>query len=612
MKIALLAIAACSVLALSPAIAQTTANASEFGQARPGDDQALAGLDEEIARTLEAWNVPGVAVAVVRDGRVVLSRGYGVRHPDSRAPMDADTIFPIASMSKAFTSFGAGLLVDDGRMSFDAPVTTYIPELRAADPAATQGLTLRDMLSHRSGMPRHDAVWYHNEGLTRADLVARMPGLAFSAPLRTQFQYNNIMFILAGLAIDRVTDSSWEAFTERRIFEPLDMDRTTLSPDRVGSDPNHASGREIVNGQAITVPLFRNSVILNPAGGVYSTVDDLANWMRVHLDNGRLGERQIIQPATLADMHRTHMPLGVTIREPERVPVGYGLGWFTDIYRGRQVVQHGGNLPGVSTLMALMPGERLGVTVLVNHGASGLRDALTWAIFDRFLGERGRDWLGEALARKRAGEQSEVAARANRGATAVAGTRPSHELADYAGTYRHEGYGPVTVTLAGNSLVARFNDDSSPLTHFHYDVFDATVTDPTNLLIESRLQFMMDSWGRVSGLQTMIEASLPPATFVRQPEERLSDPAWLSRLVGTYELAGNRLEIALVGNRLTWTSAGGQPADLIPSLGGEFTHSRRMDARVVFDVGTTGPAQSVRLIDSSGVYEARRVDGAEA
>jgi CubicO group peptidase (beta-lactamase class C family) len=604
--------AAALLLLLSPlpCLAQSApaqASASTTA-ARPSAEQALAGFDDAIAGMLQAWQVPGVAVAIVRDGEVVLARGYGVRNPDADAPMNADTIFPIASMSKAFTSFGAGLLVDEGRMSFDAPVTTYIPELRAADPAATQGLTLRDMLSHRSGMPRHDAVWYHHDAMTRDDLIARMPALDFSAPMRTRFQYNNIMFILSGLAVDRMTDGSWEEFTERRVFQPLRMDRTTFSPERARRDPNHAAGREVLNGRMVTVPIFRNTAILNPAGGVYSNVDDLANWMLVHLEQGRFQGRQIVQPATLADMHATHMPLGATVRDPERVPIGYGLGWFTDIYRGRQVVQHGGNLPGTSTLVALMPSERLGVTVLVNHGGSELRDALTWAIMDRLLGESGRDWVGEALARKRAGEASDVAGRANRGASRVAGTRPSHALADFSGTYTHPGYGPIAIGQAGAGLTARYNDDSSPIEHFHYDVFDATTTDPVHLLLDARLQFMMDGYGRISGLQTVMEPALGTVTFARQPEARLSDPEYLARLTGTYELGGNRVIVALTGNRLSWTTVGGQPATLIPSLGGEFTHSRRRDARIAFDLGASGPATGIRFIDASGVYAAPRVN----
>lgn len=606
MSMILRAAALCLLAASVPATAQTATPAA--AAAAPTNEQALAGLDRYVEQALADWGVPGVAVSIVRNGEVVLSRGYGVRDPDGRAPMTGETIFPIASMSKAFTSFGAGLLVDEGRMSFDAPVVTYLPGLALDDPAATQGLTLRDMLSHRSGMPRHDGVWYHNEAITREQLLARMPHLDFSQPLRARFQYNNIMFVLSGLAVERVAREEWERFTERRIFRALGMERTMFSPQRAAADRNHTKGREVLNGRQVTVPLFRNTPILNPAGGVYSTADDLANWMLVHLSGGELRGRRMIQAATLADIHRTHMPIGASVRDPEFVPIGYGLGWFTDIYRGRPMVEHGGNLPGVSTLVALLPAERLGVTVLVNHGGSELRDALARAIIDRFLGVSGKDWVGEALARKRAGEAAEVSARQNKGTSRVEGTRPSHALPDYAGAYAHPGYGPLNIRLQDGGLTGSYNDDSSPLTHFHYDVFDGATEDPENLLLDSRLQFVSDFYGRVSGVRIVMEPAVEPVVFARQPDARLSDPAYLARLAGNYEFAGNRVIVSLAGNRLTWMTVGGQPAELIPSLGGEFTHSRRRDARIAFVVEGTGGASGFRFIDTSGVYEGRRTD----
>lgn len=602
MRNTLLALALCFASAPALVAAQAPAPA-----ARPAAD-ALAGFDAYVADTLAAWNVPGVAISVVKDGQVVLARGYGVRDPATGRPMTEDTIFPIASMSKAFASFGAGLLVDEGKMSFDAPVATYLKGFAVRDPAATAGLTLRDMLSHRSGLPRHDAVWYHNAALTRDELLARVAHLDSSQPLRGKFQYNNIMFVLSGLAIDRVAGKDWETFTAERIFQPLGMDRTFFGYERALADPNHSGGREVLDGKAVNVPLFENTPILNPAGGVYSNAGDLANWMLVHLDGGRFGGRQIVQPATLADMHRTQMPTGATIRDPEYVPVGYGLGWFTDMYRGRQLVQHGGNLPGVSTLVALLPAERLGVTVLVNHGGSELRDALTRQIMDRFLGASGKDWVGEALTRKKAGEAAEVAARDKKGGSRVAGTRPSHGLADYAGQYHHPGYGPLTVRMEGDRLVGRHNDDESALSHWHYDVFDADTTDVESLWLDGRVQFVSDFAGRVSGVTMPIESALPPATFARLPDARLSDPAYLRGLAGTYELAGTRVTVALAGNRLSWTSAGGQPAQLLPALGGEFVHERRRDAQIAFRTDASGHASAVTLTDSSGVYEAKRID----
>jgi len=607
MKIFVRAMALCLLLAPISVGAQT-ASPSAAATPAPTNAQALAGFDRYVEETLAAWGVPGVAISVVRNGEVVLNRGYGVRDPDGRAPMTSDTIFPIASMSKAFTSFGAGLLVDEGRMSFDAPVVTYLPGLALDDPAASQGLTLRDMLSHRSGMPRHDAVWYHNEALTREQLLGRMPHLDFSQPLRARFQYNNIMFVLSGLAVERVAGEDWERFTERRIFRALDMDRTMFSPQRAAADRNHTQGREVLNGRQVTVPLFRNTPILNPAGGVYSTADDLANWMLVHLSGGQFQGRQVIQPSTLADIHRTQMAGGATVRDPEFVPIGYGLGWFTDIYRGRPMVEHGGNLPGVSTLVALLPDERLGVTILVNHGGSELRDALTRALIDRFLGASGKDWVGEALTRKRAGETAEVSGRQAKGASRIAGTRPSHALADYAGSYSHPGYGPLTIRLDEGTLTGTYNDDTSPLAHFHYDVFDATTENPEHVLLDSRVQFLSDFYGRISGVRMAIEPAVEPAVFERQPDARLSDPAFLARLTGSYDLGGSPVIVSLAGNRLTRLSPGGQPAALLPALGGEFTHARRRDARIVFVTGASGRATALRFIDSSGVYEARRVE----
>lgn len=497
-----------------PLAAQTTPPTA----ASPSSDAALAGFDGLVAETLQKWNVPGLAVSIVKDGQIVLSKGYGVRDPAVGQPMTRDTIFPIASMSKAFTSFAAGLLVDEGRLNFDVPVGAYLPGFVLKDPSATGGLTLRDMLSHRSGLPRHDSLWYHNSTITREGLLARMRFLDPSAPLRSKWQYNNVMFLLAGLVVDRVSGQSWESFTEQRIFQPLGMTRTMFSPGRAAADPDHSGGREVLAGKAVNVPLFVTSPILNPAGGVYSTAGDLANWMLVHLEHGAFRGKPVIQPATLAELHRTQMVTGATVRDPEIVPSGYGLGWFTDVFRGHPMVSHGGNLNGSSTLIALLPEKKLGVTVLVNHGHSELRDALVKTIFDRYLGAAGKDWTGEALARKTAAEAAEVSARANKGGSRTPNTQPSHALADYAGDYADPGYGPLAIRLEANGLAVKFKDDSSPLEHWHYDVFDAATRDVENLWLDTRLQFVTDLAGRISAAQIVMDPNVAPVVFKKQPD----------------------------------------------------------------------------------------------
>jgi hypothetical protein len=272
------------------------------------------------------------------------------------------------------------------------------------------------------------------------------------------------------------------------------------------------------------------------------------------------------------------------------------------------MVSHGGNLNGVSTLVALIPEKRLGVTVLVNHGGSELRDALTKAILDRFLGASGKDWTAEALARKTAGEASEVSARKNKGGTRVAGTRPSHSLADYAGSYFDPGYGPLTISSEKGQLIGRFNDDSSPLTHWHYDVFDASTTDVESLWLDGRIQFVGDLAGRISAVQVAMDPTVSPITFKKQPDARLSDPGYLRTLTGTYELGGTPITVSLAGKKLTYQSKGGIPAALLPSLGGEFVHERRLDARIGFVTNPAGRTTALTITDSSGVYEAKRID----
>jgi hypothetical protein len=415
------------------------------------------------------------------------------------------------------------------------------------------------------------------------------------------------MFVLAGLAIKKVSGTSFERFIEERVFRPLGMDSSTFSPEVARRRP-HVGGREVLNGRAITVPMFRNTEMLNPAVGIYSNVDDLANWMIVNLNGGRFGDKQVIRANTLADIHRTSMVRPATIRDAENVPVGYGLGWYTNIYRGHRLVQHSGNLPGISTIVMMLPDQKLGVTVLVNHGASELRDALARQLMDGLLSAGGKDWVGEALARKKASEAGEVAARNAKGGSRVPNTRPSQKLSAYAGTYHHPGYGPVHVRLEGDKLVAAYNDDRAPLGHWHYDAFDPETTDPENVLLDLRLQFVSDVAGRIAELRIPLEPALPATVFMKQADPRLSDPAYLRTLAGTYHLNGSRVSISVVGSNLVYQSEGGAPTALIPGLEGTFTHPNRQDADIAFRSNAQGRSMTLVLTDPSGVFLANRVD----
>ena len=378
--------------------------------------------------------------------------------------------------------------------------------------------------------------------------------------------------------------------------------------EEVAADPDYSTGTEIRIGKRVNVPLFRNEPLMAPAGGIYSTADDLSHWMTVHLTDGMYDGRRIIQPATLREMHTLQMPTGYTPDHPEVIPTGYGLGWFTEIYRGRPAVQHGGDLNGVSTLITLIPADRLGVTVLVNQGQSELPYSMTRVVLDRMLGLPALDWNGDALKRKLASESEDVAGRGNKEASRVKGTQPSHKLADYSGVYEDAGYGRVAVKLEGKGLVATYNDDSSGFVPWHYDVFDATTQDVENIWIDGRMQFVTDQAGRIAAVSIVMEPQVASIVFKKLPDPKLSDRTYLSTLVGTYESAGVKVDVAPMGDSLQMTYEGGRPARLIPSLDGEFVHERALDLRIKFLTDASGRATGFTQTNSAGVFESRRLD----
>lgn len=578
--------------------------------AQVSDQTALAGFDAFVEQTLRDYETPGVAIAVVRDGRPVLVRGYGVADAETGAPMTAHTRFPLASMGKAFTAFSVGLMVDEGRMSFDTPVGAYLPEFSMHDPVASQQVTLRDMMSHRTGLPRHDALWYHNNELTRDGFLERLPHLESSAPLRSRFQYNNWMFTLSGLAVERVAGQKWETFVENRIFQPLGMTRTTFDNAVVLADADRIQGTEFARGRRVTVPFyFDQTDTLNPAGGIISTAHDTALWLAMQTAAGVHDGQPLIQASTLAQMHTTQMATGATPPHPALVPTGYGLGWATEVYRGMPSAQHGGNLPGVSTRQTIVPSMKLGIVVLVNDGGSELPALLSRTLIDRLAGLEPIDWTAQGLARKRASEASTVAGREGREALRVAGARPSHALADYVGVYEHPGYGQATITLDGETLTARFNADRSPLAHWHYDTFEATTDDPENLwTFISQIQFLTDTRGRIDRISIPLESALAPIILTKAPEARLSDPAYLATLVGTYDLDATPVVVSVSGGKLIWTQRGGAPTQLQPALGGEFFNPRSPETRFRFVTGSDGKVTGVQAINSSGVFDIPRTD----
>jgi CubicO group peptidase (beta-lactamase class C family) len=570
---------------------------------------ALEGFDQLAESMIEDWNLPGIAIAIVAGGEVVFAKGFGFRDVEARKPMTPDTLFSIGSTTKAMTTTVLGMLVDDGKVEWDTPVRTYLPAFDLVDEDVAQRITPRDLVTHRSGMPRHDLLWYnYNEG-TRADLVKRLAHLELTADLRERFQYNNLMFLTAGHLIETLTGKSWEDAVDERLFTPLGMERSSFSVLTAQQDPDHALPyREDEETRKIERIPFRRIDLVGPAGSVNSSVNEMTRWLLFNLRKGKAGEKQLLNASTLEDIHAPHMTIDAPRERPDISAPSYALGWMVDSYRGHRRIQHGGGIDGFITSVSFYPDDDVGIVAFTNIG-SGAPSLLAQHAADRMLGLDAVDWNGEALAAMKKGREAAKAAEKKKDAIRQAGTRPSHPIGEYPGDYEHPGYGPLRIEAgAGNDLVVHINGIEAPLEHWHYDVWngaDAGDGDPT--FEDTKFLFWMDFDGNVSAVEATLDQSAKPIAFMRKPDARLSDPEYLTRFVGKYAFAitGDVATVELSGNTLQATVPGQPRYTLVPGIDGRFSLKEAPTIKVGFEE-EGGKVTKATFHQPQGVFEATK------
>jgi CubicO group peptidase (beta-lactamase class C family) len=463
------------------------ATAAAPALAKPKPAPPLAGLDAYVARTMQEFGVPGMAVAVVKDGRVVHAKGYGVRRAGEPAPVDADTLFGIASNTKAFTCAALSILVEEGRLSWDDPVTKHLPDFQMYDPWVTREVTVRDLVTHRAGLGlgAGDLMWWPPTTFTRREIVRGIRWVKPASSLRSRYAYNNVMFVAAGEVVAAVAGERWDDFVRRRLLDPIGMSRTLAR--LAGPVDNLASPHLEVKGAVAPVaPMdFGNA---GPAAGLASSASDMARWLGMLLEcsSGKkapAGRTCVLKPESIRRLWSAQTVQG-TPDPPPGLEVlranfaAYGLGFGLRDYRGRKVVSHTGGLPGYVSLVSLVPEERLGLVVLTNQEETGAFEAVRYRIFDEYLGVPAPpvDWI--AAFRRRAEEERKRAeeAVANAAAARDATSRPSLALARYAGRYRDAWYGEVTIAEEAGRLVlslTRTPGMVADLEHWQHDTFVA-------------------------------------------------------------------------------------------------------------------------------------------
>jgi CubicO group peptidase (beta-lactamase class C family) len=391
-----------------------------------------------VPRLMARDQIPGVAVGVVDRGDLVFARGFGHRDAESHRPVTPDTLFPLGSCSKAFTATAIALLADEGKIGLDAPVRTYLPDFSLQDPEASATLTPRDLLTHRSGLPRHDLFWYEAP-FSRDELYRRLRFLEPSGPPRARFRYNSLMFVVAARIVETVSGQSWESFVQARILGPLNMRRTVLSPEAMEADADHATPHAIREGRAQRIPMLKGLDAIAPAGAVQSSVRDLGRWLGFHATRspGLLTER------LWRELHRPQAEMPAP-DQPEVQHPCYALGWIHESYRGRTLLVHNGAIDGFTAHLGFVPGTGPGLILLANRErATAALTALAYSAYDRLLGLEPLDW--EA----RLGETPEPL-QADRG---VALDFPIEEVV---GSYEHPAYGMLTIRAETDRLLMQF------------------------------------------------------------------------------------------------------------------------------------------------------------
>jgi CubicO group peptidase (beta-lactamase class C family) len=475
-KFALAFAAGTAAIIGAPALAAPEASIAAAAAAAPAFD-----LERDVNLALKTFDVPGMAIAIVKDGKVVASKGFGVRKLGDPAPVTGRTLFEIASNSKAFTAAALAQLVDEGKLGWDDPVTRHLPGFQMADAYVTQSMTVRDLLVHRSGLGlgAGDLLWWPTTTFSTDEIIERLRNVKLATSFRNNYAYDNLLYIVAGKIIAQKNGKSWEESTRERILAPLGMNGTTTNVEDMLKTADYAAPHSRINGKAAVV---KPMPVQNAVGavGIQTNAEDIAKWMQVLLNEGRMENgKQLFSAKQAQEMWTQQTPMKIS--EPKGVLAAtrpnfaaYGLGFQLRDYRGRKLAMHGGALQGFYSRIVMVPEEKLGVAIFTNAENGPAMTALQWRILDHYLGAPPTDWIRAYAEQEAEMRKEEMARQGKLAAARAAASRPSLPLASYNGDYSDAWYGTVSIRQEGGKQVMRFSrtpDLTGTLEHFQHDTF---------------------------------------------------------------------------------------------------------------------------------------------
>jgi CubicO group peptidase (beta-lactamase class C family) len=577
-------------------------------------DARFEGVEDELNAILEVTNGSGFAVAVVEKNKIIYSNGFGYRDYENRIPADANTLFAIGSSTKAFTSALLGLLRKDDKLKFSDSPRKHIPYLKFYNDEMNNSITIKDMMTHRTGLPRHDFAWYLFPSYDKDSLLQRVQYQEPFTGVRERWYYNNFMFLAQGVIAEKITGDSWEANIKEQFFKPLEMNRSNLSIKELEKSENAALGYGLKNDSIVDKLDYYRIAGMAPAGSINSSVNEMSNWMITWLNSGKFNEKEIIPSEYVAEAMGAHMVVNSTLPDneiPDAHLATYGYGWFVSSYKGHYRVDHGGNIDGFSANVALYPTDSIGIVVLANQSGSSIPGLVRNTIADRLLKTNKTDWRGRFVKRQEEAQKNKSEVEQESGQQE--NTKPSHIKLDYTGTYSNSGYGEFEIDVENDSLYANFKLMKLWLKHYHYDIFQPFEVEDGKIDTSEesplRFSFITNDTGDISGLRAKIEPTLDPILFKRTPSTIEVDGEQLKSYVGEYNIAGTTIKVYTKNEDVLFLFVTGQPEyELIATGKHKFAFKIVDGFKVEFLENDNGEISELLMIQPQGNFKASKIE----
>ncbi len=553
--------------------------------------EKLAGIDSTINKILKDWNVPGCGVGIVIKDKLVFAKGYGYRDLENKLPITPNTLFQIASNTKLFTATAIGFLVEEGKLEWDKPIKKYVPEIEFFSDELNLHVTMRDMLSHRTGISRHDNILIGSE-FTRQQLFERLKYLEPSIPLRQGFLYNNLMYAASGHVVELLSGKTWEQYVTEKIFSPLTMVNSTFYLEEAKKKDEFAFSyyEKRESNTLQRYPFSIPSQGIGPAGSIVSSIDDLSKWVIAQLHGGKYLDKQVIPQNVIKE---TIQPASLSATVPDKyfetLNSMYGMGRNTSSYKGHYRTEHGGSIGGIFSNITLLPADSVGVIVFSNAVHSRpLPVIITNILIDKLLDLEPTPWNERELMGylKMKAMNQELLKKPD--ADRVLNTTPSHSLSDYVGLYEDAAYGVVEIQEIGGKLKFYFNDKKLFLQHYHYDRF---VSEDDEINGKWSLLFGTDAQGAVQNIRMSLDEK--EVVFSRKADAKLTNAAFLKNLEGTYESSGTTLNFVLSDGELVITSS--PPQHLEPFRNSTFRIREFSDRTIEFILDNANLSTGLKL-----------------